>query len=603
MKSNAVNSIKTFLATRFSLLYYFYSYLKFRLFVLLGLNFLMVVMDGLGLTMFVPLLSLADNPEGMSGDSSDLAQYTVQLFTWLHVPLNIVTMLSFILLIFLVKAVFSFFTMAYQTEVLQFFAKAIRVETTTGLGSLSYREFISTDVGRLHNTLSGESNLVAIACTNYLNTIKNVLIVIVYLGFSFILDWKFSFIVMTGGLISNLLYSRFYSKTKNLSRKITGRNHDYTSLLIQNVNSFKYLKATGRTELFKKRLLNVLDELVSSQVKVGRLSAFLGATREPIMILVICFAIGVQLLFFESKLAEIMIILVLFYRAMAYILNLQVSWNTFLANSGAVENMRTFMKFLVINKESFNGRTPVQQVNEITLTSAKIQFGETVVLNAIDLKVQRNESVAFVGESGSGKTTLVNVLSGLLKLDEGQLKINGCDVTEVSMQDYRSKIGYISQEPVIFNADIFDNVTFWAERNQDNIARFNQVVKDCSLNAFVDSLPEAYNSMLGNNGLNVSGGQKQRISIARELYRDIDVLILDEATSALDSATEAVIKESIEDLKGKLTIITIAHRLSTIQNSDCIYLLKDGRIEASGSFSMLKSKSEYFKKMTVLQGM
>lgn len=602
MKDTTVNKVKILLANKYSLLYYFYGYLRYRLFALLGLNFLLVLFDSLGLTLFIPLLSIADNPAGMSGDSNILSQTIIKFFALLHLPLTVVTMLALILIIFSLKALFTFLAMSYQTVVLQFFAKSMRIEATTGLANLSYRTFIGMDVGRLHNTLSGESNLVAAAFSSYIDTFKGLLIVLVYVGLSFVTDWKFSLIVIAGTLVSNLLYNSIYKKTKQISREITGKNHDYTALLIQNVNSFKYLKATGRTEIFKARLLKVLNDLISSNIRIGRINAFVTAVREPLLIVVICFAIGVQLLFFKSRLSEIMIILVLFYRAMTYILSLQVTWNAFLTNSGSVENMRSFKSFLENNKDRDNGKIAVQTINQIELKDGSIRFGEHVVLKSINMQVARNQSVAFVGESGSGKTTLVNVIAGLLKLDGGQMFINNKNADEISLYEYRSNIGYISQEPVIFNADIFDNITFWAERTPENISRFSKALRDCSLDTFVESLPDNYSSMLGNNGLNISGGQKQRISIARELYRDIDVLILDEATSALDSATEVVIKESIESLKGKLTIITIAHRLSTIRSADCIYLLNKGTIEAYGDFDTLKEKSAYFKQMTLLQG-
>jgi ABC-type multidrug transport system fused ATPase/permease subunit len=131
---------------------------------------------------------------------------------------------------------------------------------------------------------------------------------------------------------------------------------------------------------------------------------------------------------------------------------------------------------------------------------------------------------------------------------------------------------------VIFNDNIFNNVTFWAEANPENYKRFWKVIQMSSLTEFVENQPERELTLLGDNGILISGGQKQRISIAREMFKNVEILILDEATSALDSATELVIQENIEKLHGRYTMVVIAHRLSTIKNVDKIYLLEDGNV-------------------------
>ena len=179
--------------------------------------------------------------------------------------------------------------------------------------------------------------------------------------------------------------------------------------------------------------------------------------------------------------------------------------------------------------------------------------------------------------------------------------IDDISLSEYDLNSYRSKIGYISQESVIFNDNIFNNITFWAEPTPENIAKFQNVLEQASLAEFVNALPDKEQTSLGDNGLLISGGQKQRISIARELYKDCDILILDEATSALDSETERIIQENIEKLHGSYTMIVIAHRLSTIKEADIIYLLENGKVSASGTFHEMINTSSRFKKMVSFQ--
>jgi subfamily B ATP-binding cassette protein MsbA len=211
------------------------------------------------------------------------------------------------------------------------------------------------------------------------------------------------------------------------------------------------------------------------------------------------------------------------------------------------------------------------------------------------------QTYAFVGESGSGKTSLVNLLIGLMQPSQGKIIVNGDDRRQVDLNLYRKRFGYITQEPVIFNDTIYNNVTLWAPKNDEHLGRFKRAIQMANIETFVNSLPEGMDTRLGDNGLLVSGGQKQRISIARELYKDVDILIFDEATSALDSETERLIQDNIDMLMGKFTLVIIAHRLSTIRKSDIISLMDKGRIVQSGSFDDLVLTNGQFKRMVELQ--
>ena len=155
--------------------------------------------------------------------------------------------------------------------------------------------------------------------------------------------------------------------------------------------------------------------------------------------------------------------------------------------------------------------------------------------------------------------------------------------------------------PVVFDATIFENVTLWDEEAPANLDRFSVAIHKASIAEFIGGLPNGRHSALGNNGINISGGQKQRISIARELYKDIDLLIMDEATSALDSETEGIIQDNIDTLKGTITILIVAHRLSTIKNADRIVLMKQGRIDCVGAYDQLLRQSPDFRRMVELQ--
>lgn len=216
------------------------------------------------------------------------------------------------------------------------------------------------------------------------------------------------------------------------------------------------------------------------------------------------------------------------------------------------------------------------------------------VLNKISFDIKNKTSVAFVGESGAGKTTLLSLLTKNYTLDghgQGHIYIDDIDINELSEKSFRSIISYIPQMPYIFNMSIKDNLLLVKENATEE--ELDDVLKKSCLYDYVESLPNKKDTIIGEGGINLSGGQRQRLAIARSLLKDCKILLLDEATSALDNITQKEIKDVINNLSNKYTIITIAHRLSTIKEADKIFVLDDGRITAEGTHNQLLNNPIY----------
>ena len=179
----------------------------------------------------------------------------------------------------------------------------------------------------------------------------------------------------------------------------------------------------------------------------------------------------------------------------------------------------------------------------------------------------------------------------MIEPDVGQVFLGQNELREIDTSQLQDKIGYVGQDPVVFEDTVFNNVTLWADFTELSEARFWEACENAAIADYVKSLPKGPFTLLGQNGLQMSGGQRQRLNIARELYRDVSILIFDEATSSLDSVSEKLIQENIDKLAGYYTIIVIAHRLSTIRNSDTIFLLGDGTIIDRGTFKELSSRN------------
>ena len=595
-------NIKKLIKRYFQNFAYFYQKLGYRIFIRVSLNIAVGFLDGLGLAMFLPLLQMVDGSQHLKPDKMGNLGFLIKGMEAVGFNLTLLNVLIVLCIFFVFKGLALFISSMYEVMLRQYFVKTLRRKLTLLMSEMSYKSFVVSDVGTIQNALSAEVARLSTAYQQYFGSVQQVVMVLVYMLFAFFVDAKFALLICVGGGLTSFIYKRVYAGTKAASKKLTFESNYYQGLIMQYVSSFKYLKATGLLKQYSNKLLNTISHIESNNRKIGKLGAIVSATREPLLIFVVCIVILLQVNVLGGALATILISLLFFYRALSALMLMQVSYNGFLGVSGSMENMNDFEKYLKGNRE-VNGKLGVEKfVTQIELKDANFSYNsERMILKDINLKIPKNRTIAFIGESGSGKTTIVNVLAGLIPLNDGELLIDGVNRKELDINTYQRRIGYITQDPVIFSDTIFNNVTFWAAPSADAQERFNLAIKQASLEDFIENLPQKGETVLGNNGVNLSGGQRQRISIARELYKDVDILILDEATSALDSETEKSIQRNIEQLQGRYTVLIVAHRLSTVKNADSIVIMDNGQVAESGSFAELVESSPKFKRMIALQ--
>lgn len=590
--------MKRYIKQYFSSFAYFYSILRSKMVVVIGFSIVVGLLDSLGLTMFLPLLQLADG-----GDAVDMGNLSIitNFLSNFGITLTVNKALLFLVIIFLVKGSVVYRASVYKILTQQQLTKKVRMSIINQLPLFAYNQFVKTDIGKIQNIFLGEMSRLANTYNNYVSMIQGAIMILVYMLFSFLVDWQFAFLVCLGGILSNLIFSRINKLTKEKSKNISKVGNAFSNVLIQYVHNFKYLKATGKILEYKNKVEKSIDQVQYESLQMGMLNSKVSAFREPMLICIVVLVIFAQITFFDARISAIMISLLFFYRALTSVVSVQNSYNNTLAAQGAINNITSFLLELKSYKEKVGKLKFEGLQHSIEIKDLVFKYDDTTILNKINIAIPKNTTIAFVGESGSGKTTLVNTIIRLLNIHSGEILIDGIGIKQYNQFTYQKKIGYISQEATVFNATIFENVTFWAEPTQENISRFQEVVRMASLSEFIDGLKLKEHSLLGNNGVNLSGGQRQRISIARELFKEVEILILDEATSALDSETENEIQQNIDALKGKFTLLIIAHRLATIKNADTIYLMDRGTITAKGNFSDLTSSSDRFKRMVELQ--
>lgn len=580
---------------------YFRKLVGYKIYLYIFLNFIVGLLDGIGLTMFIPLIYLATNTKS-NAESLGKLQFIIDLLTQSGIAVTLFSALFLMVSIFFLKGVLAYTRSIVFIKIQQSAIKEIRFKLIDGLRKLSYEGFTKIDAGIIQNNMTTEAGRLVQALVFYFSFVQSIIMLATYIMLAFLTNWQFAIMVALGALATNFIYKSLNNATKRNAKNLSTIGRNFQAYLVQSINHYKYLKATNYFDDYEKKLKKEITDSEYTQFKIGKISSISESLREPLIIFIIALVIVIQLHFFGGNMPSIIAALLLFYRSLTYLATMQGYWNRFLANAPGLESVEKMLIRFKKYTEPENNLT-IEQINDITLTDISLSYGDLKVLNQINLTIKPKTSIALIGESGAGKTTLANIICGLILTKKGNLYFDGGkNLADYQIQSYRKHVGYITQESVIFDDTLYNNITFWQPKTPRNLEKFWKTIEMASLTEFIETFAEREDIPLGNNGILISGGQKQRISIARELYKNIDLLIMDEATSALDSETEKAIKDNIDALHGKYTMVIIAHRLSTIKNVDLIYMMEKGQITASGSFEELYQTSDKFRNMVNLQG-
>lgn len=375
-------------------------------------------------------------------------------------------------------------------------------------------------------------------------------------------------------------------------RKKHERVSGFVGELVRGARDIKMLNAE---KSFMKELKSKIDEVNNDRYRINKTDRNYGLLRGILidifdtgMIFLLIYLITIK----ELEIATALVV----YNYMSRVTTI-VSYVSMLLEKLKDFNLSSTRIFNIINSEEFPkekfGKEDLLTIEgNFEFKNVTFAYDKEKVLNNISFKVNANETVAFVGKSGSGKTTIFNLLCKMYDVNQGEITIDGLNINKLTRDTIRGNITIISQNPYIFNMSIKDNLRLVKEdlTNEEMI----QACKMACLDDFIENLPDGYDTLVGEGGINLSGGQRQRLAIARAFVQKTEIILFDEATSALDNETQAKIQKAIENLQKDYTILIIAHRLSTVINSDRILFLNNGKIEAEGTHQeLLKKCSEY----------
>ena len=476
----------------------------------------------------------------------------------------------------------------------------LRKQMFSNLINLDLIYYIKNKVGATISRISTDTLFLNNSMTLiYSSLFRDSMTIIVLIGNMFYQNWKLAFMAIIFFPLSfipiAILGKRIRYLTGNLQSQLGTISGNLEEIfknikIVKSYTAEKFEISKTFRQIDKAREINLKQE--KTIAKTRPFTELLGAVLAGVII----FGGGIFVIkegMTSGELMSFLASLMLAYAPLKRLINVNVQMQSGLS---AANRIFEIIDAKVLIKD---GSERLSNIKNILINNLKFKYENStnLCLNQISLKINPGEKIAFVGSSGAGKSTLLNLLIRLFDINEGQILINGKDIKNYRLNELRNKITYVPQETLLFDGSIKENIKYNSDITDSEIKK---IIKLCSLEEFVYSLPEKLNSMIGEGGVKISGGQRQRIGIARALAKKNKFLFFDEPTSNLDLKTENLIFDNLYSLKD-ITIIVVAHRLDTIKNFDEIYLFENGKIIEKGKHKELMKKEKHYYNLYMSQ--
>ena len=383
-------------------------------------------------------------------------------------------------------------------------------------------------------------------------------------------------------------------KMKKYSRRSQESNSDLTSRLTEIFNNIEVIKSSSSQEYEYKRFAKENMNFFRLAIKQMKVNALVGPVLEVFGSVAIAVAIYVgalQVINNEITVGTFFAFVTALFMLYDPIKVLSNIHNLIQDAVAATERMSELFESTPV---IVSGEKELQHIDSVVFDRVSLEYGEKKALDNVNLEAKKGKVYALVGDSGAGKSSFVNLLVRFYEPTSGELKINGVNIAEYTLDSLHRKIAYVTQRIYIFQDTILANVAYGSEPDEEQAVN---ALKKAQAWEFVKEMPEGIHTVLDEFGVNLSGGQRQRIALARALYKSPEMLILDEATSALDNKSEKAIQKALESIKEDTITFIVAHRLSTVEQADTILLFEAGRIIDRGSYTELLDRSEAFRRL------
>ncbi len=579
-------------------------------------NLLAIVFSLVSFSMIVPFLNLLFNPENLTLVKPDFALDTDSLLAMLDYLISYIIVIKgqAIALIFIcLLLVLAFFMRNLTTYLALYFMVGVRADTIKDLRSDLYKKIMVLPLsfysrhkkGDVMARITTDIQEIEVSIISYLDVfIKSPLTILAYFAYMVGVSWKLTLFVLVLLPIAGFIIGNIGKSLKKDSRDGQNRFAGMLATIEETIGGLRIIKAFNAINYSSEKFDEENEKYTRVIKHVNRkrdLSSPMSEFLSSIIISIVLWFGSTLILDGTSAItaANFIAYIVVFSQIISPAKSF--SQGFYCLHKGLASADRIFeildAEEVIVEKDN---ALPIKEFKDsVVYENVGFSYNETEVLNNINMTVPKGKMIALVGESGGGKSTMVDLLPRFYDVCSGSIKVDGHDVRDLSIFDLRALFGIVSQESILFNDTVFNNIAFGMEHySKESVI---EAAKIANAHDFIMSLENGYDTIIGDRGMNLSGGQRQRISIARAVLKNPPILILDEATSSLDTESERLVQEALSKVMTNRTSIVVAHRLSTIRNADEIIVLAKGRIVERGKHDELVARGGVYKRLTDLQ--
>jgi ABC-type multidrug transport system fused ATPase/permease subunit len=576
----------------------------FRILIITLLGFVTGMIEGIGVNALIPAFSFFDQSGRQPTDF--ISRTMAQIFSAVHIPYTLPAILFFIVFLFLLRFIGVVLNSYLVVRIQTGYEQAVKGRLLESTLQADWPYLIKQKLGNLETLIKIDSS----QSSAMLNSISALLIIfatlVAYILIAINISKTVTFAALVFGIIVLTMLRPLFSSSRMLSQKISKINVVVAHHINESLVGIKTLKALGAERevvSLGRQFFETIRGLQTRLAIIGKISV---ESVQPLgtifMTLVVAFA------FYKTSynLGAVAALVYLIQRIFLYTQNIQGTMYNISTALPYVENVTSYLEEAEKAKESSSTHkeevgAAFQFNKELAFNSVSFSYtGREEALQPISFVIKKGEMVGFIGPSGAGKTTIFDLLLRFLRPTTGEISVDEKDIYSIGISDWRRNISYVSQDIFLLTDTVLNNIKFFDESvTREDVEKASKMAH---IYDFIETLPEKFDTLVGERGALLSAGQRQRIALARALARKPRILLLDEATSALDNESEQHIQKAIDNLKGEMTILVIAHRISTVLDADKLFVVEKGNIVESGDpRELLKNKDSYFYKVSNLR--
>ena len=548
---------------------FLFKNIRYKLFIWITLLSIATILEGISFVFFIPLFRIV-----FDDSNSEIPLKIYFIFNIINNTIgsfDFFNILLIIIVFFLLRSILLILQSIYINRVVRKLNINIISDLIVKITECSYQFFISYHLSKFYNITITEIRNINIASEQYILVISNLFIFILYLGIAILINPIYAIISLFFVPIC-IMYLYVNIKIKSNSRKITSNNSTLQNYVTQFLSNFQYFKLIKTNNYLSKKIFSSIDDREYFSYKNRLLNYISGNITQYIFIVLFCVILYIQKIFLHASIMEVLILIFVFTRVIDRMYKLFNAYMLFNDKYGSIELYNDLYYKLTENVDYSNNIIPDFK-SSIVLQNVDYSYdNKKLILNNINFEIKANFTTIISGKSGVGKSTLINIILGLLRPTSGNIYIGNVNYRDINLHILHNNIGFLSQNNVIFNDTLYNNITLWNTSILDNNLKddIDKVLQSISL-------PNNYNIEI--NGNNISGGQLQRIQFIRELYKKPKILILDEISNNLDNESINLIKNILDNLRGKITIIIIDHHPKLLECYDENFVVYDQTVK------------------------